>query len=319
LEQGAEFVQEIELREQTMGFVRIKLHDRNLPLSNATILIAKKNHEEGGKSILFWDFPNILAAIIREKEPGSGVFEFLVNPGHYILSINKIGYPQRQEDIEVKKGENDFKIELRQQLDYGSPKNSNSNTNQTSFSTHPRPQSGNKRYHSGNIQSQEFQRTEKGNVNFSDPKAQPVDNTATIKKTEEDKKPDRVKSALVKKVEISVWNVDNNKPITGATIMVEEIGFKANTNEEGKLLLPVNKLTNGNIIVNHDQYFGIVEEYGSQGIDFKNINEKRFFLIPKPHDANEIQVRFIPGNKKACLTLQALYESNNNLVSSLND
>ncbi len=86
----------------------------------------------------------------------------------------------------------------------------------------------------------------------------------------------------------------------------EEIGFKGTTNQEGRILLPINKLTNGQIIVNHEDFFGILEDYGAEGIDLKNTNEKSFYLIPRPTDDTEVQIRFIPGGKKKCLEFTVL-------------
>jgi len=112
--------------------------------------------------------------------------------------------------------------------------------------------------------------------------------------------------ALVKKIEVRVFNVDTDEPIQGANVIVEEIGFKASTNQEGKVLLPVNKLTDGQIIINHGEFFGIMEDYGQGGIDLKNINEKAFALIPRPVEDDEVQIRFIPGAGKKCMKFTVL-------------
>mmetsp|Transcript_13762 Transcript_13762/g.11708 ORF Transcript_13762/g.11708 Transcript_13762/m.11708 type:complete len:86 (+) Transcript_13762:1274-1531(+) len=80
--------EEVELRQQTMGFCRIKLTNKFMPLGDATIFIARKDPDKSHKT-----------AMLREKDPGSGVFEFMIDPAEYVLSINKAGFPERTEAI----------------------------------------------------------------------------------------------------------------------------------------------------------------------------------------------------------------------------
>jgi len=90
---------------------------------------------------------------------------------------------------------------------------------------------------------------------------------------------------------------------------LEEIGFKGVTNEQGKCLVPVNKLNSGKLILNHDDFFGMVEEYGGEdGADLKNGSEKKFYLIPRPSDVNEVQLRFLPGSGIPCAKFSVLFD-----------
>ena len=56
---------------------------------------------------------NFLAAILREKEPGTGIYQFMINPGTYMLSVSRMGFCERSEEILACQGENDFRIEMR--------------------------------------------------------------------------------------------------------------------------------------------------------------------------------------------------------------
>ena len=48
-------------------------------------------------------------------------------------------------------------------------------------------------------------------------------------------------------------------------------------------------------MITHPDFFGMVEEYGESQSDIKNVAEKSFYLIPRPYDENEIQLRYLPG------------------------
>lgn len=50
---------------------------------------------------------------MREREPGTGIYEFMIDPGTYILAITRMGFHERTEEIVAIQGENEFKIEMR--------------------------------------------------------------------------------------------------------------------------------------------------------------------------------------------------------------
>ena len=61
--------------------------------------------------------------------------------------------------------------------------------------------------------------------------------------------------------------------------------------------------------MNHDAFFGMVEEYGGEdGADLKSGTEKKFYLIPRPSDIHEVQLRFLPANGVKCAKFSVLYE-----------
>jgi len=52
----------------------------------------------------------------------------------------------------------------------------------------------------------------------------------------------------------------------------------------------------------------MVEEYGGEeGADLKSGSEKKFYLIPRPNDINEVQLRFLPANGVKCAKFAVLH------------
>jgi hypothetical protein len=113
----------------------------------------------------------------------------------------------------------------------------------------------------------------------------------------------------VKKVNFRVLNLDTEEPVFGAEIQIDEIGLKGNTDHEGKIQIPLGKMKEGRIEINHQDYFGVIEDYGDDGgIDLKSLQDKIFYLIPRTSNEYEIHVRFIPGNSQRCLKLHIMAE-----------
>jgi len=318
VEEGIPLTEEFYLNEQTMSFCRLKISENRIPFPDCSVIVAKKNPEKNSKT-----------AILREKDPKTGVFEFMIDPGQYIIAINRIGYPERKEEIVIERGFNDLNVEMtespnfsgeqkRQGQDYNvqvSKADERPSSRQRPPSSKGRPQDRPASGIKSNLEviPQEEQSPKKPVKGYQDEKAGSQERANTESLTEEDRgtkqKSERVKSALVKKVEFSVFDVDTEKPVTGAQVILEEIGFKGVTNEQGKCFVPVNKLNNGKLILNHEDFFGMVEEYGGEdGADLKNGNEKKFYLIPRPSDINEVQLRFLPGTGVPCAKFSVLFD-----------
>mmetsp|Transcript_13762 Transcript_13762/g.11705 ORF Transcript_13762/g.11705 Transcript_13762/m.11705 type:complete len:109 (+) Transcript_13762:1898-2224(+) len=68
-------------------------------------------------------------------------------------------------------------------------------------------------------------------------------------------------------------------------------------------MLPINKLYKGQLVLSHQDYHGIAEDYVEN--DWKNTNERTFMMIPKP-DPKFTEVRFVPGSRTTCLNLEVL-------------
>lgn len=305
VEEGVPLTEEFILKEQTMGFCRVKVTEKGMPFEDSSVIVAKKNPDANSKT-----------AVLREKDPKSGIFEFMIDPGQYVLLINKLGYPERREEVSVDRGVNEFAFDITQ------PPNHDGHRDRPS--SRQRPESSKGRHDSATsgskLQSKNLDVIPQENED--QPSKQATMGMAMYaagqgKSNNEDKadtepqgeaKKERVKSALVKKVEFSVHDVDSEKPVAGAIIILEEIGFRGTTNEQGKCLVPVNKLVSGKLILNHDNFFGMVEEYGGEeGADLKSGSEKKFYLIPRPSDINEVQLRFLPANGVKCAKFAVLH------------
>jgi len=323
VEEGRPLTEEFYLSEQTMSFCRLKVTEHRVPFTDCSVVVAKKNPEKSSKT-----------AILREKDPKTGVFEFMIDPGQYILTINKVGYPERKEEVVVDRGVNDLNVEMtesanfsgehRRQQDYNvqvSKADERPSSRQRPESSKGRPESSKGRPQSAakpnqkdlDVIPQEQSPNKKGSRGYQDDRGGSQERNDTDSHTEEERgtkqKGERVKSALVKKVEFTVFDVDTEKAVAGAQVILEEIGFKGVTNEQGKCLVPVNKLNSGKLILNHDDFFGMVEEYGGEdGADLKNGSEKKFYLIPRPSDVNEVQLRFLPGSGIPCAKFSVLFD-----------
>lgn len=277
---------------------------------------------------------NSLAAILKEKTIGTGLFEFLIDPGEYILSINRYGYLEKIEEIVAIQGENNYEIEMKRGeipvLDPNEGKNppvpAPDAKKQDPFV--PRPPSGKQRYadvkkeplHTDipKIKPQEeeeevYQMEKKimpSPMNHQDHHPHPEEGAKNNK--------DKAKSFLhfpykflgkVKKVNFRVLNLDTEEPVFGAEIQIDEISLKGSTDHEGKIQIPISKMKEGRIEIQHQHFFGVIEDYGDEGgIDLKSLQDKIFYLIPRTSNDNEIHVRFVPGGSKRCLKLSILAE-----------
>ena len=119
----------------------------------------------------------------------------------------------------------------------------------------------------------------------------------------------------VKKDEVvfSVHNIDNEELVVGACVILREsseIELEKFTDLDGKCSVPLEKLIKTRLIINHNDYFGIVEEYGGdEGIDIKKTiknMKKKIYLIPRPASENDVQLRFLPGNGVKCVQFSVL-------------
>ncbi|KAM3139739.1 hypothetical protein pb186bvf_008197 [Paramecium bursaria] len=277
----------ITLRKQNHSFLDIKVWLEQQAVAEAKVIITQTQSLE-----------NMLA-----KELAPGNYEAILEPGEYVLSIQKKGILDYKQSITATQGINYLNINVEKDANEQLKPPSSAKQLQPvrNNSASARPQSGQKSNQSINQSDMKSASKPPQLPIVPIKQQQQQQQIQAVHQVQEPMKQEDGGSGQVRPISgykstiVFIYDPYTNQPVSGVTIQMNEDSTKKTTtyttDEEGTCKIILQNVLEGKMVIKHEGFFPIVEEYGTnqQKMNLYLLRELSFPLIQMPTDDKSVQ------------------------------